>query len=146
MSDEEITQYNQCSEDWRHYDRAIWQMPTVTITIASGILAVAYRYVNEFLPRAVILFLGGLLLLSITVALVKHRVFQEQRTGFLLDIEKDWVASGRVTRTIKRKTDEIQQLPWHKKRKGFYWLRNAMIIATAWLFGLSIYNFYLFFS
>ena len=143
MSEEEITQYNQCSEDWRHYDKAIWQMPTVAITIASAILAVAYQYVQELLPRAFILLLGGLLLLSITVALIKHRLFHEQRTEFLSDTENDWVDSKRVTRTIKRKTKEIWQLPWYRKLKAYKWLLSAMIIATLFLFGLSFYNFYL---
>jgi hypothetical protein len=148
MNEEEITQYNQCSEDWRHYDRAIWQMPTVAITIASAILAVAYQYVKYLPARAFILLLGGLLLLSLTVALVKHRLFQEQRIEFLSDTEKDWVDSDTVNRTIKRKTTEVQKIPWYgqklpccKKQKGYYWLLSTMIIATSCLFGLSIYNF-----
>jgi len=142
MNEEEITQYNQCSEDWRHYDRAIWQMPTVSITIASAILAVAYQYVQDLLPRAVILLFGGLILLSLTVALVKHRLFQEQRTEFLLDTEKDWVDSNKVKRTIKRKTKEIPQLPCYKKQIGYYWLLSTMFIATFFLFALSGLSFH----
>ena len=145
MNEEEITQYNQCSEDWRHYDRAIWQMPTVAITIASAILAVAYQYVEELLPRAFILLLGGLLLLSITVALMKHRLFHDQRTEFLSDTERDWVDSDKVRRTIKRKTEEIQQLPWYRtyrKLKAYKWLFSTMIVATLVLFGLSALSFY----
>ena len=143
MSEEEIAQYNQCSEDWRHYDNAIWQMPTVAITIASAILAVAYQYVQELLPRTVILFFGGLILLSITVELIKHRLFHDQRTEFLSETEKDWVASNRVKRIIKRKTTEIQQLPWYRKVRGYKWLLITMIISTLFLFGLSSYNLHL---
>ena len=75
MADEEISQYEQCYEDWRHYDNNVWQLPSVTIAIASGLIAIAYEYVTNPFPRFIILFLGFWLTLSLTVALVKHRLF-----------------------------------------------------------------------
>ncbi len=145
MSEEEkeIAQYNQCSEDWRHYNNTIWQMPTAAIAIASAILAVAYQYVGELLPRTVILFFGGLILSGLTVALIKHRLFHDQRTVFLSDTEKDWVNSNKIKRIIKRRTTEIQNVSWYQKVEAYKWLLTVMIITTLSFFGLFFYNLFL---
>lgn len=143
MSKEEIAQYNQCSEDWRHYNNTIWQMPTVAMTIASAIMAVAYQYIQELLPRTVILFFGGLILLGLTVSLVKHRLFHDQRTEFLFDTEKDWVASNKVKRIIKRRTAEIQNTLYFQRVRAYWWLLIIMTVATLSCFGLFFYNLFL---
>ena len=146
MNEEEIAQYNQCSEDWRHYNAIIWQIPSVAITIAAAILAVAYQYIQELLPRTVILFFGGFILSSLTVALIKHRLFHNQRTEFLYQTEMDWASSSKVKRIIKRKTSEIQNIPWYQRMRAYNWLLGAMIITTLCLLGLGFYNLFLLFK
>ena len=146
-NEEEIAQYNQCSEDWRHYNGAIWQIPSVAVAIASAILAVAYQYdVQDLLPRTVILFFGGLILLSLTVALIKHRLFLDQRTEFLSNTEKEWVNSNKVKRIVKRKTEEIQDVSWFQRRRAYNWLLVVMIITMLCLFGLAFCNLFLLFD
>jgi hypothetical protein len=123
MSEEEIAQYNQCSEDWRHYNNTIWQMPVTAITVASAIIAIAYQFINEALPRTVTLFFGSLVLLGLTIALIKHRLFQNQRTDFLDEIEMDWIASKKIRRLIGRKTKNIKNVLWYQKLVAY----NALL-------------------
>ncbi len=146
MSEEELAQYNQCSEDWRQYNSTIWQIPSVAIAIASAILAVAYQNIQELLPRTVILFFGGLMLLTLTIALIKHVLLFNQRTEFLSETEKDWVISNKIKTTIKRRTEEIPNLSWFQKRKAHKWLLGVMIITTLCLFCLTFYNLFLLFG
>jgi hypothetical protein len=143
---EEITQYNQCSEDWRHYNNTIWQIPSVAVVISSAILAVAYQYVEELLPRTIILFFGGLILLSLTIALIKHRLFHNQRTEFLSNTEDDWVDSNKIKRIIKRKTEEIPNGLWFQKMIAYHWLLGVMIITMLCFFGLFFHNLFLLFG
>lgn len=143
MNEEEIAQYNQCSEDWRHYNNTIWQIPSIGIAIASAILAVAYQYVQELLPRTAILFFGSLILLSLTVALIKHRLFHDQRTEFLSQTEKEWINSNKIKRIIKRKTTEIENVSWYQRTRAYNWLLGAMVTTTLCLFGLGVYNLFL---
>lgn len=143
MNEEEIAQYNQCSEDWRHYNNTIWQIPSIGIAIASAILAVAYQYVQELLPRTAILFFGSLILLSLTVALIKHRLFHNQRTKFLSQTEKEWVNSNKIKRIIKRKTGEIENCSWYQRTRAYNWLLRAMVTTILCLFGLGGYNLFL---
>lgn len=89
------------------------------------------------------MFLGGFILISLTVALMKHRLFQKERIEFLVQTEKDWINSGKAKRTIKRRTEEIQNLSCFERTKAYYWLKGTMIIATFCLFGLGLYNLFL---
>jgi hypothetical protein len=144
MTEEELAQYNQCSDDLRYYDNTIWQIPSITMAIASAVFAISYQYIDKLFPRAVILLIGGVFSASLTVALVKHRLFQKQRIEFLSRTEKDWLDSNDVKRSIKRRTDEIQIDSWIEKQKAYEYLKFSMVIISIFLIVLGFYNLFLF--
>jgi len=44
-------QYQQCIENYRMLDRHVWQVPSVTILIASAIVGVAFGYLKDALHQ-----------------------------------------------------------------------------------------------
>jgi hypothetical protein len=140
----EISQYEQCHEDWRHFDNAIWQMPSIAIAVASGLLAISYEFVEDLLPRAVILFFGFLICSSLTVALIKHRLFLDERTKILKKIEKNWRINNSNVKKIKRKTREISVKHCYQKISAYRCLLLVITITSLTLFGLAILNILLF--
>lgn len=120
-------------------------MPSVAIGIASAILIGAYHHIQELLPRAILLIFGGLFLTAITLALVKHRVFQNQRTKILILIEKDWIKSNLVKRRISRMTVDIRNLSWFQRRGAYNSFLIIMIITTLCMFGLAAYTLFSFY-
>jgi len=146
MSEEEIVQYRQCSEEWKYYDSTIWQMPTTAITIASGIITISYQFTKQELPRTITLFFGCLTLFGLTVALIKHRLFQAQRIKFLIETEKDWLSSKKIKHTVGRLTKDIGNVSWYQKISAYYCLLFIMIVATLCLFSLFLYNLILLLS
>lgn len=97
-------EYEQLSEDWRHYDNLIWQTPTATIAIISGMLYVAYA-LNNLMARRTMLVLTTLFTGVMCLALYKHRYFQNDRTNRLEELDgyirkggrtggKKWVPSA----------------------------------------------------
>lgn len=85
-----IRQYERLAEDWRFHHKLIWEIPTVAVAIMAGILAVSYTQLQSFPPpRIVLLFVGGVLLFGLTVAVVKHRFGADYRTAYIMQTEQD---------------------------------------------------------
>ena len=83
-------QYQQCVENYRMLDRHIWQVPSVTILVASAIVGVAFGYLKDALIASSILLLFGVVLsFSMFVAVKKYRFFQYYTIERLREIEKE---------------------------------------------------------
>lgn len=93
--DEEIEQYKQHAEDWRHLNNIIWQIPSLTVTVGAILIAGSYQ-LSDNIARGIILLLGTILSFSLLVALVKHRYFHNKRTELLESIETKWKEEGKL--------------------------------------------------
>lgn len=88
-----LEQYKRCTEDWRYYDRLLWQIPFTTATVIGAILALIYSDVGgtiTFSSELKISLLSCLLILVITMFFLnrKIRFFQEGRTRFAAHLEQ----------------------------------------------------------
>jgi hypothetical protein len=88
-----IQQYNRCAEDWRYYDKLLWEIPFTTATVLGAILAIIYGkgVIGGGIPAEVkIPILGCLLIFLFTMLFLarKVRFLQESRTRFAECIEK----------------------------------------------------------
>ncbi|MDH7477993.1 MAG: hypothetical protein QHH17_06410 [Candidatus Bathyarchaeota archaeon] len=82
-----IQQYNRCAEDWRYYDKLLWEIPFTTATVLGTILAIIYGkgVIGGGIPTEVkIPILGCLLIFLFTMLFLarKVRFLQESRTRF----------------------------------------------------------------
>lgn len=97
--------YHEIGENRRLYDRLIWEIPTLTITIASGIVALAFGYVQNSVVRAVVILLAIFWVFAMLVVSTKHQYFARIQAKRLAMIEYDmgFVPLQRFTRkkTVK---------------------------------------------
>lgn len=90
-----LEQYRRCAEDWRHFDKLLWQIPFSTATVVSAVIAIAHRYYGErilYVPVEVrIPLFASLIIFVVTMASLarKVRFFQESRTRFAENIEEN---------------------------------------------------------
>lgn len=91
-----IEQYRRGSEDWRHYDKMLWEIPFSTTTVVGAIIAIIYGGLltgqNWLITDYVKLALIGVLIVFVTTMFLlarKIRFFQEARTEFLSYLEKE---------------------------------------------------------
>lgn len=133
------TQYAQLCEDFRFYDRVIWQIPSFLVLICSAVIGVAYGAVQDCLPRALILLIGFILALTMGFASAKHRFFQGKVLEALNELEKTANSLVKVAReTTAGKPKHILE----KNRAGL-WLIGGTFSMSAILLGLSVWNFVL---
>lgn len=142
--DEQISQYEQSREDWRHFNDSIWQLPSIAVAIASGILALSYEYVKTPGPRSVILFFGFLICLAFVIALIKHRLFMNERTRNITIIENSWSQGPQVKiiDRVKIKTDDIAdtEKSWYHRISAYCCLVFIVFLTSIILLALSAYN------
>ena len=81
--------YYEIGENKRLYDRLIWEIPTLTITIASGIVALAFGYVQNSVVRAVVILLAIFWVFAMLVVSTKHQYFARIQAKRLTMIECD---------------------------------------------------------
>lgn len=107
-----IEQYRRCEEDWRHFDKMLWEIPFATATVLGAILAFAYGdvagIVGQLSLEVKIPLLDILLVLVITMFSLsrKIRFFQEGRTRFAEHIEEK-VAKVKI---LPIRTSDVQEL------------------------------------
>ena len=106
MSEKEyvIIYYRELAEEKRLYDRLIWQIPTLVLAITTGIVAVAYGYVQDNAIRALILFIGMFWVFAMLVVTVKHQYFGMIQRKLLMFIEHEYMHLPPVQRLTRRKT------------------------------------------
>jgi hypothetical protein len=144
---EETFQYRQCAEDWRHYNSTIWQLPSITVTIASFLFGIAYKFLHLPSHRAIILFFGAALSTSLTISLIKHRLFMNESTSILKRMEENWKSKNPNINLIKRQTSEIikdkerkYEIGWYDNLVAYNWLLGSMVLISALLGVLCIVN------
>lgn len=83
-----LQQYSEAWESIRNYSNSVWQIPMFLLT-AISILGIAYGQLILYpTARIILLFVAlGFTLVS-TIALVKHRFFEECNTDDFKDIER----------------------------------------------------------
>jgi hypothetical protein len=79
-------QYNRFSEDWRHVNTILWQLPSIAVSIMAGIVAVAYQILGDW-PRILLLSAGSLFMFVLAIAIVRQIVFANTRLRFLQYLE-----------------------------------------------------------
>jgi len=88
-----VEQYRRCAEDWRYYDKLLWEIPFTTATVLGAILAIVYgtKVVGNVPSQVKIPLLGCLLIFVVTMFFLsrKSRFLQTARTRFAQCIEKN---------------------------------------------------------
>ena len=103
-----IEQYRRCAEDWRHFDKLLWQIPFTTATVVGTLLAIIYGSIGEVrinLPKeAKILLLNCLMVFVFVMFFLarKIRFFQECRTAFMEQIKEMPVITSECIKYLRK--------------------------------------------
>jgi len=131
-------QYQQCVENYRAFDRHVWQVPSVTILIASGIIGVAFGYLgNALIPSSILLFFGMILSFSMFVAVKKYRFFQFHTIERMREIEQE--LSLKPLRLVTGQ-DGMNPRNWIERQRAGNWLASTVLLVFVCLTGLLIFN------
>ena len=137
------------SEDKREYDRLIFALPTAASAIDGAILTVAYAYVEEPIPRLVLLLIAMLLTFSIIIQNIKHRYFSDIITENLIVLEHHlgWAVQRVTTSDMMSRITKSEESTLRietKKPSGLerisahMAIRNAIVVVFLLLVVLSI--------
>ena len=144
VSDDDV--YREAAADWRHYDNVIWQLPSVSIALTTGIIAATFTLIDDNFVRFIILLIGTFLMGSLAFSLVKHRLFHNARTDTLEDLEAKYDVSFPIKRRTyigkkgkKRKVKENDKF-YTKWNSAYRWLLLSMIASSISLLILAIYQ------
>ena len=83
-----IEQYRRCCEDWRHYDRILWEISFSTLVVTGSLLTLVFAWVREVFPRIILILCLLIFVVMMMFLAVKIRFFQEARCEFAKDIER----------------------------------------------------------
>jgi hypothetical protein len=81
------TQYDRLCQDWRQVHNIMWAIPTLAVTIITGIIFAAYQL--EDIPRITALGLGSILLFALTVEIIKKRLLMNAISARIYQMEKN---------------------------------------------------------
>lgn len=133
-----IIQYQQCVENYRMWDRHVWQVPSVTILIGSAIVGVAFGPLRgSLIPSSLVLIFGMILSLAMFIAVKKYRFFQYHTIEMMRIIEKDLSLQPLPLITGK---DGMEPKKWVDRQKAGEWLAYTQITVFIFLFVLIIFN------
>ena len=133
-----LAQYHECVENYRALDKHVWQVPATTVVISSGIIGVTFEYLkNNITATLIILTIGVSLSLSMYIAIKKYRFFQKYNIDLMRKIENDLGMYN-----IPLVTGKYGMIPnsWSEKQKAGNWLANSILIVSAIMIVLIIYN------
>ena len=131
-------QYQQCVENYRMWDRHVWQVPSVVILIGSAIIGVAFGYLKHALiPSSMLLLFGMILSFSMFVAVKKYRFFQYHAIERMRAIEKQ--LSLEPMRLVTEE-DGMDPKNWFERRKAGDWLAWTVFSEFVCLTGLLVFN------
>jgi hypothetical protein len=80
-------QYDRLAQDWRQVHNIIWGIPTIAITIITGIILAAYQPPLEGWPRIIALGMGSIFLFALTVEIIKKRLLMNAISARLHHLE-----------------------------------------------------------
>jgi hypothetical protein len=131
--------YERASNDWRHYDSHVWQIPSVALTVNAFFISQAFNkdliklggYYS--IIRAIIIFIACLFTLVLAIALSKHRLNQQGKAKNLEIFEE---MLGVHTRIFKfEKTEELKEV---EENPTFPEILMARLKAHNWLIGVMV--------
>ena len=122
ISDEK--QYERLSEDWRQIHNVIWQIPSVALSIITGVVFVAYNLDGWI--RVLALGLGSIFLFSMTVEIVKKRLTMDAVASRMQRIELKHISDMMVEPFPTRTTELL---------KEYYKLNNQLKVTRQKLIG-----------
>jgi hypothetical protein len=128
MKEEWVYEYEQCSEDRRHFSSESWQIPSTILGINGVLLGFAYKFLSPPIRGILILF-GAFFSFIFTWQIIKLAFRSKQRLILLIEIEK--------MRGFRRYTDRENiffQFPLAILIIGF------VIAFTIFLFHVGIWN------
>jgi len=145
-------QYEQLSEDWRHFNNILWGIPAVAVSIMAGIILVSYQSALAGVPRFVSLTIGALFLFALTIEVIKKRVHLNAISdildklqgptalklkpnfnfpvGLANDVEEYWPKKGESL----KKEDFNWFIYWLRRRKGEPFKKEDVEPTKDWLF------------
>lgn len=127
-------QYQQCLENYRLFDRHVWQIPSVTVLIISSILGVSYSYLeNAPIPSSILLLFGTVLTLSMFITVKKYRFFQYHTIAKMREIE-DKLSLGPLPLVTGEKNMTPQN--WIERQRAGDWLAFTILFVFICLIGL----------
>lgn len=147
-----LKQYERLTEDWRFHHKLVWEIPAVAIAIMTGILAVSYTQLSCYaVPRIILLFVGGFLLLWLSVAVVKHRFNADYRSQYIEQTESELgipvfplmteAARAKMQKDGKKYTEKgIFRLIINKNISAEIYLAHLTFVAALLLIGLAGYE------
>jgi Na+/glutamate symporter len=147
-----IKQYERLTEDWRFHHKLVWEIPAVAIAIMTGILAVSYTQLSSYpVPRIILLFVGGFLMLGLTIAVVKHRFNADYRSQYIEQTESELgipvlplITKGareKMQNDKKKYTENgIFGLIVNRNISAEIYLVHFTFVAALLLIGLSVYE------
>lgn len=131
-------QYQQCIENYRMLDRHVWQVPSVTILIASAIVGVVFSYLKDALiPSSMLLLSGMILSFSMFIAVKKYRFFQYYMIERMRQIEKELSLEPLPLVTGK---DGMNPRNWIERQRAGEWLARTVLFVFICLTVLLIFN------
>jgi uncharacterized membrane protein YfcA len=131
-------QYQQCFEQYRMLNRHLWQIPSVTILIASAIVGVAFGYLRTALiPSSILLAFGMILSFTMYIVVGKSRFFQYYMIEKMRKIEEELSLEH-----LPLVTDQEGANPrnWVERRRAGEWLARTVLFMSIVLTGLLIFN------
>ena len=152
VKDVRLEQYRQCCELGRHFDTMAWQVPTATMTIDGGLLALSYEILDG-VPRLAVLLLAGIFTMLMLVQLAKHRLSLDSIVNFREHLANDILlveADGR--KDFPSRTEEMIGFlrsrpgwsagdPLYRKlihRRAYFWTQYGMLAIALGLWILMV--------
>lgn len=118
--------YEQYCEDWRYYDRTIWQLVNVVILINAGLIGLALNAPPESNPG--ILYLAAAFFTTVLeVAFLKHTFFADARDKNKRRLEEAMGIEKLVLRYYPKDWYSGLRLLVHKP-KARVWIELSMVI------------------
>jgi len=131
-------QYQQCIENYRLFDRHVWQVPSVTILIGSAIVGVAFGPLKDDLIASTILLLFGIMMsFSMFIAVKKYRFFQYYAIERMRKIEKELLLEPLPLITGK---NGMKPRNCIERQRAGDWLSFTVLLVFISLIGLLLLN------
>lgn len=94
MKEEWVCEYEQCSEDRRHFTTESWQIPSTILGINGVLLGVAYSFLSPPIRGGLILF-GAFFSIIFTWQIIKLASRSNERLKILKDMEEQITKEGK---------------------------------------------------
>jgi len=119
-------------------DRHLWQVPSVTILIASAIVGVAFGYLKDALiPSSILLAFGMILSFTMYIVVGKSRFFQYYMIEKMRKIEEELSLEHLPLVTGQEGANPRN---WVERRRAGKWLARTVLFMSIVLAGLLISN------